>query len=71
VLKRHLDETFTAQTETKTLQLRLEGGLRRWLKGKNPHVRYVFTVLEETERMTDDEVLPSNGEVAEPANASG
>jgi hypothetical protein len=69
VLKRHLDETFTAQIETKTLRLRLEGGLKRWVKGKNPHVRYVFTVLEETERVTDDEASASKGTAVEPANA--
>ena len=56
VLKRHLDETFTAQTEAKVLRLRLEGGFKRWEKGKNGHVRYVFTVLGETEIPTDEEV---------------
>jgi len=47
VLRRHLEETFDAKTETKRLRLRLEGGNRRWTKGKNPHVRYVFGVLNE------------------------
>lgn len=55
VLKRHLDETFTAQTETQNLRLRLEGGCRRWEKGMNPHVRYVFTILEKTDIPSDDE----------------
>jgi hypothetical protein len=60
VLKRHLDETFTIQTETKVLRLRLEGGCKRWVQGKNAHVRYVFTCLEVTDVPTHDEVaLPA------------
>jgi hypothetical protein len=47
VLKKNLEATFLGQTDVKVYQLRLEGGLRRWVKGKNPHVRYVFTVLKE------------------------
>jgi hypothetical protein len=49
VLKNHLEETFEAKTETTSLRVRLEGGFRRWTKGKNPHTRYVFTVLEQQE----------------------
>ena len=56
VLKRHLDETFTIQTDTRILRLRLEGGNKRWTSGKNPHVRYVFRLLEEKELPVDDEV---------------
>ena len=29
-------------TETQVLRLRLHGGNRRWISGKNPHVRYMF-----------------------------
>jgi hypothetical protein len=58
VLKRHLDETFNARTETKALRLKLEGGCKRWVKGKNPHVRYVFKTLEVTDLPTDDEKSP-------------
>jgi hypothetical protein len=47
VLSRYLDETFEARTPMKQILVRLEGGLRRWSTGKNPHARYVFTVLEE------------------------
>ena len=36
-----------ARTPTKQILVRLEGGFRRWSKGKNPHTRYAFTVLEE------------------------
>ena len=36
VLKRHLDVTFLGQTDTKRYQFRLEGGNRRWKKGKKP-----------------------------------
>lgn len=77
VLKRHLHETFTGFTETKRLHLRLEGGLRRWKKGKSAHVRYFFEVLETTDRPTDDLVpamdlslnLDTSGHTASQAGA--
>jgi hypothetical protein len=47
LLSRHLEETLEARTETKRLQVHLDGGFRRWVKGANPHVRYVFRVIEE------------------------
>ena len=47
VLKPLIGETFQVETETKRLRLRLEGGLRRWVPGKNPHVRYRFEIIEE------------------------
>jgi len=47
VLKRHVDETFEVKTEKMFFRLRLVGGNRRWLTGKNPHVRYKFEVLNE------------------------
>jgi hypothetical protein len=47
ILSRHLEETFDVATETARLRVRLEGGCRRWVAGKNPHVRYVFTSLSE------------------------
>jgi hypothetical protein len=47
LLSRHLEETFETRTEIKQLRVRLEGGFRRWVKGQNPHRRYVFTVGEE------------------------
>ena len=53
VLKRHIDETFEARTENKILRLRLIGGNRRWLEGKNPHVRYRFETLHE-EQVPED-----------------
>lgn len=53
VLKKNLDVTFLGHTDTKLYQFRLEGGNRRWIKGKNPHVRYVFSVLKE-------EILPED-----------
>jgi hypothetical protein len=49
VLSRYREETFEARTPTKQVIVRLEGGFRRWEKGKNPHTRYAFTVLEEKE----------------------
>lgn len=45
ILKRHLEETFEADTEDSRLLLKLDGGFRRWIKGENPHTRYVFRVL--------------------------
>ena len=50
LLSRHLEETFEATTDTKRLRVQLDGGFRRWVKGANPHVRYVFKVVEEESR---------------------
>ena len=47
LFSRYLDTAFQGRTETTLYHLRLEGGNRRWIAGKNPHVRYVFTVLHE------------------------
>jgi len=47
LFRKSLDTTFLGRTDTTLYHLRLEGGNRRWSKGKNPHVRYVFTVLHE------------------------
>jgi len=47
LLKPLVGETFLVETETRRYRLRLLGGLRRWLPGKNPHVRYCFHVVEE------------------------
>jgi hypothetical protein len=55
LLSRHMEETFEARTETKRLRVRLEGGFRRWLKGGNPHVRYVFRVIEEESVPVDEQ----------------
>jgi hypothetical protein len=51
VLNRYREEIFEARTPTKKLRVQLDGGYRRWTKGKNPCTRYLFRVLEE-------EVLP-------------
>jgi hypothetical protein len=47
VLSKHRDDIFEARTSTQAIQVRLEGGFRRWNKGKNPCTGYVFRVLEE------------------------
>jgi hypothetical protein len=47
VFSRYRQEMFAARTATKQLRVRLEGGFRRWSKGRNAHMRYAFTVLEE------------------------
>jgi hypothetical protein len=54
IFHKHLEATFLGQTDTKRYKFRLEGGNRRWVEGKTPHVRYVFTVLNE-------ESLPEDG----------
>ena len=53
LLSRHLGETLEARTETQRLLLRLEGGYRRWHKGKPPHTRYAFTIVSKTPRPLD------------------
>lgn len=53
VLSRHLGETLQARTESQQLLVRLEGGYRRWHKGKPPHTRYVFTIVSDTPRPLD------------------
>ncbi|GAB4138405.1 MAG: hypothetical protein Tsb009_06610 [Planctomycetaceae bacterium] len=53
ILKRHLDVTLEAATDQMSYRLQLEGGFRRWERGKNPHTRYVFTVLEEAAKQVE------------------
>jgi hypothetical protein len=53
LLSRHLEETFEARTEAKRLRVRLDGGFRRWVKGRNPQMRYVFKVAEEEDLPVD------------------
>ena len=53
IMKRHIQVMFEAQTDNKVFRLRLEGGFRRWTPGKNPHTRYRFEVLSETEKSAD------------------
>lgn len=48
-------EAFEAATETRRYRFRLEGGLRRWRAGGNPHVRYRFEILEEEDKPVDDD----------------
>ena len=55
VLSKHLDEEFLGRTDTKLYHLRLGGGHRRWVAGKDPHVRYYFEVLKEEDRPDEDE----------------
>ncbi|MHB9081975.1 MAG: hypothetical protein ACYC3X_31305 [Pirellulaceae bacterium] len=47
LLTQHLGSTIVGRTDTMLYRFHLEGGIRRWDKGKNPHVKYVFTVLHE------------------------
>ena len=55
LLKLLRGETFEVVTDTKRYTLKLEGGLRRWVQGKNPHVRYRFVVQEEHELPVEDQ----------------
>lgn len=61
ILKRHIQVTFNAQTDTTDYRLRLEGGFRRWTPGKNPHTRYRFEVLSETPKSEDAVVQQDQG----------
>jgi len=54
VLKPLIGETFEVSTRTRQLKLRLEGGSRRWLPGKNPHVCYKFVVIHEGDLPIDE-----------------
>ena len=56
VMKKHLDVTFEASSETTRYRFRLEGGFRRWDRGKSPHTRYVFMILNEEEIPADEDV---------------
>lgn len=47
LLSRHLEEVFEGKTDAKRLRVRLDGGFRRWVKGQNGQMRYVFQVIEE------------------------
>ena len=55
LLKPLRGETFEVATDTKRYLLKLEGGLRRWVQGKNPHVRYRFVVEAEEELPVEDQ----------------
>jgi hypothetical protein len=70
-LKPLVGETFEVETDTRRLKLRLEGGLRRWIRGKIPHVRYLFAVIrEEAMPIDEDECLAEAPEGERDANAA-
>jgi hypothetical protein len=58
LLGKHLDVTFRGRTDTTLYHLRLRGGVRRWIPGKNPHARYVFDVLDTKDLPVDDDARP-------------
>lgn len=58
LLRKHLDEEFRGRTDTKLYHFRLRGGCRRWIPGKNPHVRYVFDVLGTEDLAAEDDPDP-------------
>jgi hypothetical protein len=47
LFSKYLNVKFSAKTETRHLDLRLEGGLKRWIKKKNAHCRYIFVLIRE------------------------
>jgi hypothetical protein len=55
ILSRHLDSGFEVETEKLRMSVRLEGGFRRWIPGKNPQTRYVFNILKEESKAAEDE----------------
>lgn len=71
VLKRHLDETFTTETKSKILTMRLDGGNKRWNPGGNPHVRYVFQVEKAVDLPVDDDVTPAESATCEADGPTG
>jgi hypothetical protein len=54
LLKPLIGEVFEVSTRTRLFKLRLEGGVRRWITGKNPHVRYQFVVIHEDDLPVDE-----------------
>ena len=58
LLSKHLDEEFSGRTDRKLFHFRLRGGNRRWIPKKNPHVRYVFEVLDAKDLPFDEGPLP-------------
>ena len=60
ILSRLIGETFEGKTETHQIRVTLEGGNRRWVEGKNPHVRYVFTMLNGVgEPLPVEDIVPA------------
>jgi hypothetical protein len=57
LLSKHLDEEFRGRTDTTIYHFRLNGGCRRWIPKKNPHVRYVFEVLDAKDLPVEDDPL--------------
>lgn len=54
LLSKYLGETFIAMTDSVRLHVRLDGGQARWGEKKNPHTRYVFTVIKKEALPIDD-----------------
>ena len=50
IFSRKLQCVFEGASEDKRYRLQLGGGFRRWTEGKNPYVKYKFTVLDEQDR---------------------
>jgi hypothetical protein len=64
---KHLDTTFIGRSDTTLYHLRLEGGNRRWITGKNPHVRYLFTVVKEEPLPVEDGDEPDTPSIGDSA----
>jgi hypothetical protein len=71
LLRPLIGEVFEVATDGKLLRLKLEGGFKRWLQGKNPHTKYKFTVIrEEAMPIDEDECLAEAPEGERDANAA-
>jgi hypothetical protein len=46
VLSRHVDETFSHDTDDERIEFRLEKNRRRFDKKTNPELRYGFTLVQ-------------------------
>lgn len=57
LLKHHCEIRIEAKSETTRYSLRLKGGFRRWIRGKNPHTRYLFTVMDSEDIQVDGEPI--------------
>lgn len=68
IFKRHLEVVFEVSSERKRFRLILEGGFRRWTRGKNPHTRYGFTIIKEEAIPVDNERPGERDGEAEPRN---
>ena len=54
VLHNHLGSMLRSSTDTTKYSFRLDGGFRRWTRGKSPYTQYVFRVMAEEPRAVEE-----------------